>query len=71
MASTFPEMDYHIKMELCSSRIHMLHKERNRITQRGRLTEAEDRRLDEIDMEIRTWQRQLEEMTKGSSSEED
>ena len=41
--------------------IYMLEKERMKITQRGRLSNEEDRRLDEIDAEIEYWIESIEE----------
>lgn len=41
--------------EHCLLMLHNLVKERQRICRRGRLTDAEDRRLDEIDEEISHW----------------
>ncbi len=42
--------------EMC---IYMLSKERMKITRRGKLSEFEDRRLDEIDAEIAHWDERI------------
>ncbi len=42
--------------EMC---IYMLAKERMKITRRGRLSEFEDRRLDEIDAELQYWDERI------------
>ena len=50
-------------------RIHSLTRERMKITRRGRLTAAEDRRLDEIDSEIDYWWDRLDIITDDSDDE--
>jgi hypothetical protein len=43
-------------VEYCEFHMRMLERERQKITQRGRLTESEDLRLDEIDAELEYWE---------------
>lgn len=45
------------------SRIESLGRERMKITQRGKLSAAEDRRLDEIDSEVDYWLDSLDAIT--------
>lgn len=41
--------------EYCELKIRMLSREMYKITKKGGLTEEDDRRLDEIDMELDYW----------------
>lgn len=41
--------------EYCELKIRMLSRELHKITKKGGLTDEEDRRLDEIDMELEYW----------------
>lgn len=47
-------------IEYFEMNIHRLMKERMKITQRGKLNEREDLRLDEIDSEVNYWDERIE-----------
>ncbi len=48
--------------EYCGLHMRVLRRERQKITQRGRLTGDEDLRLDEIDAELEYWEDILNEL---------
>ena len=56
MNSSFTYSDSTEVEEYCDLNMRILMRERQKITQRGRLTGDEDLRLDEIDAELEYWE---------------
>ena len=56
MNSSFTYSDPVEVIEYCERNMRTLERERQKITRRGRLTESEDLRLDEIDAELEYWE---------------
>jgi hypothetical protein len=56
MNSSFAYSDSVDVAEYCDLNMRILMRERQKITQRGRLTGDEDLRLDEIDAELEYWE---------------
>ncbi len=50
-------------VEYCEFHMRTLERERQKITRRGRLTESEDLRLDEIDADLEYWEEILNKHT--------
>jgi hypothetical protein len=58
-------------IEYFEMNIHRLMKERMKITQRGKLNEYEDLRLDQIDAEILFWEERIDTVFEASDDYED
>jgi hypothetical protein len=62
MSSVSITLDELVALEYYEMNLYMLDKERQKIVARGRLTPAEDNRLNAIDAEIEHWASAIEEI---------